>query len=128
MRHLEVCLKCIAILFGQGLRTPFCQAGVMKWTPKVRPVADWRDSIEPLLDIYADLCPIADKAAEICCNLVEQRITEISPSAEAWLHPCHALQGNSSEAPIVVAARKVGLSENIAGDLHQKRVADGRDS
>ena len=104
MRRLEVCLKCIAILFGQGLHTPLCQAGVMKWTPKVRRCKQ---------PIYAPQK-----------SVVKSR-SLASPFPRA---PPRHVQGNSSEAPIVVAARKVGLSENIAGDLPRKRVADGRSS
>eukprot|EP00425_Heterocapsa_triquetra_P014693 CAMPEP_0195152994 /NCGR_PEP_ID=MMETSP0448-20130528/182926_1 /TAXON_ID=66468 /ORGANISM="Heterocapsa triquestra, Strain CCMP 448" /LENGTH=1051 /DNA_ID=CAMNT_0040191759 /DNA_START=111 /DNA_END=3262 /DNA_ORIENTATION=+ len=47
--------------------------------------------------------------AILCCNTTLSKVKDPESGEEKW-EP----KGNSSEAPIVVAARKVGFSENIA--------------
>jgi len=48
-------------------------------------------------------------AALLCCNTKLERVKNEETGEFEWKH-----KGNSSEAPIVVAARKIGFSENIA--------------
>mmetsp|Transcript_72591 Transcript_72591/g.210100 ORF Transcript_72591/g.210100 Transcript_72591/m.210100 type:complete len:746 (+) Transcript_72591:2-2239(+) len=50
-------------------------------------------------------------SAVLCCNTTISKVKDPETGEEKW-EP----KGNSSEAPIVVAARKIGLDENIAKD------------
>ena len=47
----------------------------------------------------------------LCCNTTLDKVKDPDTGEEKW-EP----RGNSSEAPIVVAARKVGLTENVSKD------------
>mmetsp|Transcript_24846 Transcript_24846/g.59001 ORF Transcript_24846/g.59001 Transcript_24846/m.59001 type:complete len:1056 (+) Transcript_24846:77-3244(+) len=50
-------------------------------------------------------------AGILCCNTTLSKVKDPDTGEEKW-EP----KGNSSEAPIVVAARKVGLTENVSQD------------
>merc|ERR1719251_77376 len=56
-------------------------------------------------------------AAMLCCNTSLSKVKDPDTQEEKW-EP----KGNSSEAPIVVAARKVGFDENIGNEY--KRVLE----
>ena len=80
----------------------WCQAGVMKWTPKA---LGWQGSLSCF--------PPPWLITVLSCSVTDHFNAEVV--LEFLTSQTGLLQGNSSEAPIVVAARKVGLSENIAG-------------
>jgi hypothetical protein len=56
-------------------------------------------------------------ASLLCCNTTLSRVKNPETGEEKW-EP----KGNSSEAPLVVAARKIGFSENITQEY--KRVLE----
>lgn len=53
-------------------------------------------------------------AALLCCNTTLSKVTDPDTGAEKW-EP----KGNSSEAPIVVAARKIGMNESAMNDYRR---------